>query len=245
MMYCPFPPLPRYERHIVSQVPRRSRSRTCAALLATFLATATAHAVTITDPAGDFLPTFAGAHSGDLDVLSAFANYDGSTFEIGATVNGIVGTLPSALYVFGFNRGAGNSNFAAIGHPGVVFDAVITMTGTGVTGGRNLVSSTAIVLPAGAAHISGSSFFIDIPASLLPSAGLAPGSYGVNLWPRDSAVAAGNAQISDFAPDNSDFAVSRVAAVPEPETYFLLAAGLLALGALTRKKRAAKEAPLT
>jgi len=208
-----------------------------AVFVATCLCAATVHAVTVTDPAGDFIASFAGAHSGDLDVLSAFANFDGVTFEIGATVNGLVGTLPSALYVFGFNRGAGTSNFAAIGHPGVVFDAVITMTGTGVTGGRDLLSNTALVLPPGAAHISGASFFIDIPASLLPSAGFAPASYGVNLWPRDNAVAAGNAQISDFAPDNSDLAVSQIAAVPEPETYLLLAPGLFWLGALMRKRK--------
>jgi hypothetical protein len=224
-------------RWIATAYPGSTLFRKGAVFVATCLCAATVHAVTVTDPAGDFIASFAGAHSGDLDVLSAFANFDGVTFEIGASVNGLVGTLPSALYVFGFNRGAGTSNFAAIGHPGVVFDAVITMTGTGVTGGRDLLSNTALVLPPGAAHISGASFFIDIPASLLPSAGFAPASYGVNLWPRDNAVAAGNAQISDFAPDNSDLAVSQIAAVPEPETYLLLAPGLFWLGALMRKRK--------
>lgn len=133
--------------------------------------TTSAYAASATDPANDFLPTFAGAHSGNLDVLSVFAIFDGTTFEIGATVNAPVGTLASALYVavcLWVQPRRGNSNFAAIGHPGVVFDAVITMTGTGVTGGRDLISNTPITLPAGAAHISGSTFFIDVPAVTLP-----------------------------------------------------------------------------
>jgi len=53
------------------------------------------------------------------------------------------------LFVIGFNRGAANSNFAAIGHPGVIFDSVMTLTSGGVTGGRDLVSNQPITLPAG------------------------------------------------------------------------------------------------
>ena len=200
------------------------------------------HATTVVDAPNDFISSFAGAHSPDLDVLSTFATFDGSTFHIGATLNGNVGTLPSALYVFGFDRGAGavTSNFAAIGLPGVIFDSVITMTGAGVTGGRDLVANAPITLPAGAAHISGPSFTIDIPAALLPSQGREFDAYGFNLWPRDASVAAGNGQIADFAPDNSDAIVSRVAAVPEPETYLLFAMGLLPVArALRRRKRQA------
>ena len=45
-----------------------------------------AHATVITDAAGDFLPSFAGTHSGDLDVLSVFATFDGVAFHIGIPV---------------------------------------------------------------------------------------------------------------------------------------------------------------
>ena len=196
-----------------------------------------ANATTVVDPANDFIPTFAGAHSPDLDVLSTFATFDGSTFHIGATVNGAVGTLSSALYVFGFDRGAGTSNFAAIGLPGVTFDAVVTMTGTGVLGGRDLVANTPLIFPAGASHIAGSTFTIDVPGALLPSLGRQPDAYGFNLWPRDISVPAGNGQIADFAPDNSDAIVSRVAAVPEPEIYMLFATGLLGIAGVVGRRR--------
>ena len=52
-----------------------------------------AGAVTVLDPTNDFIPTFAGAHSADLDVQSVFATYDGVNLHIGATLSGNVGTI--------------------------------------------------------------------------------------------------------------------------------------------------------
>lgn len=193
---------------------------------------APAYAGVITDPANDFLPTFTGTKSGDLDVLSAFATYDGSQFHLGATLNGAVGTLPTSLYVFGINRGAGTANFASINAAGVIFDAVITVTGAGVVGGRDLVTNTAISIPSGSATISGNTLQVNVAGSLLPSQGLTPSQYGVNLWPRDT-TQTGTAAISDFAPNNSDFLVGAVA-VPEPKTVALLAFALFGLGVARR-----------
>jgi len=222
-----------------SRLPFRIRSGALACLVAAGLVSALpANASSVSDAPNDFIASFLGAHSPDLDVLSAFATFDGTTFQIGGTVNAPVGTLPSALYVFGFNRGAGNTNFAAIGHAGVVFDAVITMTGAGVLGGRDLVSNTPIAVP-GTGHISGSSFSIDVPASLLPSQGLSFAQYAVNLWPRDASVAAGATQISDFAPDNADFTVSTVEAIPEPGTQALFVLGLAGMAGVLRRRRGA------
>jgi hypothetical protein len=199
-------------------------------ILSAIFLTSSAGAGTITDPANDLIPTFAGTHDGSLDVLSLSATFDGAKFHINATENGNIAAFPSGLFVIGFNRGAATSNFSAIGLPGIVFDAVITLTSGGVLGGRDLVSNTPINTATASAHISGASFQIDIPADLLPSEGLLPSQYGVNLWPRDSSVAAGNTQIADFAPNASDLIV------PEPITLSLFATGIVGLG-LVRPRR--------
>ena len=80
--------------------------------------------------------------------------------------------------------------------------------------------------------ISGASFLINVPLSDLPSRGLTVQNYQFNLWPRDIS-AAGNAAISDFAPNATNFVASPV---PEPWTVGLLASGLAGL-ALSRARR--------
>ncbi|MEA2777276.1 MAG: hypothetical protein QOF90_2682, partial [Acetobacteraceae bacterium] len=163
----------------------------------------------VSDPTGDFVPSFTGAKTPDLDVVSFATTFDGTNFHISGTLNGNIGTLPTSLYVIGFDRGgAGPSPFAPIGEPGVVFDSVVTLTGKGVAT-VNLLGTNASSTPlsADAVHISGSSFEIDVPAALLPSAGLSPTDYRVNLWPRDT-TQVGNAAIADFAPENAVLTVS-------------------------------------
>src|SRR4051812_5818707 len=202
---------------------------TAAFLLSASAITHTATAGSITDPANDFIPTFAGTPDPSLDVLSFSTTFDGTTFYIAATENGDIALFPTGRFVIGFNRGAATSNFAAIGLPNIVFDSVITLNSNGDVGGRDLVTNTPITLPAGAATILGSTFQIDVPAALLPSQGLLPAQYGVNLWPRDTSVPAGNTQIADFAPDATDLIVGAAVAVPEPSSLALLAVGLLGL----------------
>lgn len=129
--------------------------------------------------------------------------------------------------MFGSNRGAATNNFSAIAAVSVVFDTTTTLMGTGVTGGWDLVAGTAITLPAGAVTISGNSIQIVVPGALLPSEGLQPAAYDVNLWPRDT-TQVGNTATSDFAPNNSDFVVG-AATVPEPLSLSLLASGVAAI----------------
>jgi hypothetical protein len=198
----------------------------------------TAVAGSITDPANDFIPSFAGTPDPSLDVLSFSTTFDGTTFHIAATENGDIASFPTGRFVIGFNRGAANNNFSSIGLPNIVFDSVITLNSNGITGGRDLVTNTAITLPAGSATILGSTFTIDVPAALLPSQGLLPTQYGVNLWPRDIAqsVPTGDPQIADFAPDATDLIVGPALTVPEPSSLMLLAAGLLGLRFAKRRR---------
>jgi len=103
-------------------------------------------------------------------------------------------------------------------------------TGAGVLGGRDLAAMANITLGT-PAQITGSSFLITVPLSVLPSLGLDPLQYGFNLWPRDASVPPDNAQISDFAPDDTTF---NATAVQEPSAVALVCAGMAMLAGLRK-----------
>jgi hypothetical protein len=191
--------------------------------------------VSVTDAAGDFLPTFGGSTSSlDLDVLDATVVYNTATntFTLSSTQSGAVGSTATGFYVWGVDRGAGTAGFASNGITGVVFDTVVILrpNGTGTAAG--------VALPAGAITVAGKVISATFSASLLPSTGFAASKYTWNLWPRDSAVAPGFAQISDFAPNNASFTA---AVVPEPGSLALILAGVTAIA--LRRRHARNNAP--
>lgn len=196
------------------------------AVAATLAAAANAHAVS--DASNDFLASFTGAHVGALDILSSDVRFDptANAFLLHAHAASAIAGVNGAAYVFGFNRGGtANSPFGPIGEPGVSFNATATLrsNGTGAVG-ANAVPTT----------IAGNDIFATVSASFLPSNGLDAKDFTWALWSIDSTVA-GLPRNADFAPD----ANIRVAVVPEPETYALMAAGLAMLGVVLRRRRAA------
>lgn len=209
--------------------------RLCAAAALTAMPLASHAAIPgITDPVGDFLPTFAGgASDADLDVVNATVLYDAGRdlFRLTATMAGPIGSDAGHFYVWGVNRGAGaiSADFASHGIDGVRFDRVVLVR----SDGTGTVAGTA--LAAGAVTKSGSTISAVVPGSLLASTGFKKLDYTWNLWPRDGDYV-GFAQISDFAPDNASFS-STVGAVPEPASIAMLLAGLGAVAFIAGRRR--------
>lgn len=203
-------------------------------------------AVPVTDAAGDFLPTFVAsggdaASSAHLDVVSANVLFNTSTsvFTLIATMNGAISASSLGDYVWGVDRGAGavNPAFAnLLGVDNVRFDrtVVLTTTGTGSAGGTSLAAD--------AVSISGNTITAHVSLDLLSSTGFDPLEYTWNLWPRAVATATvtGVNRITDFAPDNQNFAVTEVTEaneIPEPNSAALLLAAVGALAGVTRRRK--------
>ena len=197
-------------------------------------------AAAVTDPAGDFLATFTGAHSGDLDILATTAAFDGTNFVLSATVNGAIGASTGALYIWGIDRGAGTERLT-LGTPsvgaGIKWDAVAVLfpDGTARAVSFPAMGPPAIIPLFGAVTVSGDTISGVIPLSGLPSRGFAPEDYTFALWTRlrtNPAVDGPNTELADFAPDVSSFK----AAVPEPATWALMFGGFGLAGAALRRR---------
>lgn len=188
-----------------------------------------AAATDVSDPTGDFLPSFTGPQSPDLDVTSFSVNFNPETelFILGATLAGDINPANDFYYVIGVNTGTGViAPFGSIGEPNVIFNQVVVVAGEGeaFVGANDLDFS-----------ISGNAFQVNVPLSLLPSTGADPLTYSFNLWPRTDLTPSNLAAISDFAPEN---AMIHPTAVPEPLTWLSLLLGFGLVGTALRFRRA-------
>ena len=185
------------------------------------------------DPVGDFLPTYTGPRAGDLDVLAVDFTFDGSIFRLFSRSAATIGTTAGSRFVWGLNTGTGTAGFPTIA-PGVLFNRVVIYTPGGAGNGLNIAGATA--------EVNGADLTILIPSSLLGSTGFAFSQYTANLWPRasntpDGVPITGDAQISDFAPNNSNILVTTT---PEPASAALVALGVgVAAAAAARRRRPA------
>src|SRR4051794_38647858 len=112
------------------------------------LSVGTAKATTISDPVGDFLTSFIGPFTPDLDVTSFTVDLDrvANVFDFSATFAGPLDTSKANLYVIGVNTGTGLIRpFADIGEPNVIFNQALVVRENGVvTLGANTLSPATI-----------------------------------------------------------------------------------------------------
>lgn len=208
--------------------------RTLGAIALASLATP-AFATTISDPAGDFLASYTGPQTANLDIISASASIEGSNLLLSATANGPIGGAGS-LYIFGVNRGGGTARLAGIGGT-VLFDAAAILFPDG-TGRIALLSNSgppAITTLPGIVTVSGATISAQFALNLLPSTGFDVTSYTFGLWSRQRVNPAADglpSEIADFAPNSG----SIFASVPEPASWALMILGFGATGAALRRR---------
>jgi len=178
----------------------------------------------IVDAPGDFLSVYTGPQNGDLDVLTSDVRYDGTNFVFDVTVNGLLGTTPGAVYVWGINRGSATGE----AFPGVIdnvrFDWVLGVQLGAFALVADLTNPAAPPVPVNTVVAVGDRLTVTVAASLVPSTGFAPSDYLVSFWPRSAFTDISNtAEISDFAPQSG---MAQVSTVPEPGSAALVLAGV-------------------
>jgi hypothetical protein len=236
------------------RAPRVALGASLAAAALTFgasTAQATPCGFQVCDDAG-ILQTFVGTAGEDLDVRGASAFYDSGNVFLTAQMGADIGTTAGGFYVWGVDTGSPIDFFKAehdsplfadasgVKSPdplvgvGVNFDTFIVLHTDG-TGSINYFSPDhqAQSLAAGAISITGDTISVVIPQTLLfATNGDDISHFGFNIWPRNGGFR--NDQVTDFAPDSSNF---QATAVPEPATWAMMILGVGGIGSILRRRR--------
>lgn len=214
-----------------------------ACMVGSVLSAAPAAATTAFDGVGDYLGTYTGAQSADLDLVSATAIRNATGVTLTARVDGTIGTSPGALYVWGVNRGAGTPRLG-FGVPpvgaGTLFDAVVVQfpNGTLRVATFPAMGAPTISVFAGALNVGTDSISGFVPFALLASRGFGIEDYTYALWSRNRvnpALDGTNAEIADLLPGRGGFTAS----VPEPLSWAMMIAGFGLVGTVARRRRSA------
>lgn len=209
-------------------------------LAAAFFATALPlSATSVADPAGDYLPEYAGPANADLDILSASITRSTAGVFLWTRMAGAIGDTVGGATFWGVNRGTGfpglvTSGPPAIGPASILFDAIVVFNFSGAGrirtfGGGGFVDTP---LDPGTVTIWGDSIGAFIPFALLPSTGFEEEEYGYVNWSR-SALGS-QTFIADFAPEDASALASLV---PEPASWALMIGGFGIVGVAARRKR--------
>ena len=111
------------------------------------------------------------------------------------------------IYVWGIDRNGQLGTGPFQGRPNIKFDAVVVVTLDQSLAPTaqviDLMSGTMTTLSAGSTSIRNKMVKVIVPASLLPSTGLAPSQYRFNFWPDYDTPTA----VASFLPESTDVQV--------------------------------------
>lgn len=135
-----------------------------------------------------FYENYTGPKLAELDAVKASVKLSPSnTFQFMGVNKGVISQNVPGLFTFGVDRNGNLPPGPFPNRPNVAFDSVVVASvnpGSAPSGlVVDLANNTATPLPAGAVSVHGRSVTINVPASLLPSTGLAPSQYRFNYWP--------------------------------------------------------------
>jgi len=132
-------------------------------------------------------------------ILSTSSNTFTFTGKLQGTIND-----SGDIYVWGIDRNGQLGPGPFQGRPNIKFDAVVVVTLndslTPTAQVIDLKSGTMTTLSAGSTSIRGKTVKVVVPATLLPSTGLAPSQYRFNFWPDYDTQTA----VASFLPEFTD-----------------------------------------